>query len=131
MPRWWLPDQWTFVDEIPKTSVGKFDKKVMRAAYADGDYTVQQHATAQVSGSNEAVAELADRLDGVLEELTDMALDALRLASAGRPRFGRDGGGPRPGAAHPQGPPGARALRGRPARSDPASARDPLDDGAD
>ena len=41
VPRWWLPDQWTFVDEIPKTSVGKFDKKVMRVAYADGDYTVQ------------------------------------------------------------------------------------------
>src|SRR5580692_3094639 len=41
VPRWWLPDQWTFIDEIPKTSVGKFDKKVMRVAYADGDYTVQ------------------------------------------------------------------------------------------
>ncbi len=41
VPRWWLPDQWTFIDEIPKTSVGKFDKKVMRAAYADGAYTVQ------------------------------------------------------------------------------------------
>ena len=38
-----------------------------------------------MSGSNEAVDELADRLDGVLEELTDMALDALRLASAGDP----------------------------------------------
>jgi hypothetical protein len=38
-----------------------------------------------VSGSNEAVDELADRLEGVLEELTDMALDALRLASAGDP----------------------------------------------
>ncbi len=31
------------------------------------------------------MAELAERLDGVLEELTDMALDALRLASAGDP----------------------------------------------
>jgi fatty-acyl-CoA synthase len=41
VPRWWLPDQWTFVAEIPKTSVGKFDKKVMRVAYAEGDYTVQ------------------------------------------------------------------------------------------
>jgi fatty-acyl-CoA synthase len=41
VPRWWLPDQWTFVDEIPKTSVGKFDKKVMRAAFAQGDYTVK------------------------------------------------------------------------------------------
>ena len=41
VPRWWLPDQWTFIDEIPKTSVGKFDKKVMRAAFAHGDYSVQ------------------------------------------------------------------------------------------
>ena len=41
VPRWWLPDQWTFVTEVPKTSVGKFDKKVMRAAYADGAYEVQ------------------------------------------------------------------------------------------
>ena len=38
-----------------------------------------------MSGSNEAVADLAERLEGVLEELTDMALDALRLASAGDP----------------------------------------------
>jgi fatty-acyl-CoA synthase len=41
VPRWWLPEQWTFIDEIPKTSVGKFDKKVLRAAFADGDYSVQ------------------------------------------------------------------------------------------
>jgi fatty-acyl-CoA synthase len=41
VPRWWLPDQWTFVEEIPKTSVGKFDKKVIRAAFAKDDYTVQ------------------------------------------------------------------------------------------
>ena len=38
-----------------------------------------------MSTSNEAVDELADRLEGVLEELADMALDALRLASAGDP----------------------------------------------
>jgi fatty-acyl-CoA synthase len=42
VPRWWLPEQWTFIAEVPKTSVGKFDKKVMRAAYADGDYDVEQ-----------------------------------------------------------------------------------------
>ncbi len=29
-PKWWLPDDVVFVQEIPKTSVGKFDKKVMR-----------------------------------------------------------------------------------------------------
>jgi hypothetical protein len=35
-----------------------------------------------VSGSSEAVDELADRLEGVLEELTDMALDALERSVA-------------------------------------------------
>lgn len=28
--KWWLPDRFYFVDEVPKTSIGKFDKKVMR-----------------------------------------------------------------------------------------------------
>ena len=28
--KWWLPDEVRFIDEIPKTSVGKFDKKVIR-----------------------------------------------------------------------------------------------------
>ncbi|HXY28790.1 MAG TPA: fatty acid--CoA ligase, partial [Acidimicrobiales bacterium] len=41
VPRWWLPEQWTFIEEVPKTSVGKFDKKVMRAAHAEGVYEVQ------------------------------------------------------------------------------------------
>jgi fatty-acyl-CoA synthase len=41
VPRWWLPEEWTFLEEIPKTSVGKFDKKVLRAAYAEGDFKVQ------------------------------------------------------------------------------------------
>ena len=34
--KWWLPDHWTFIDEIPKTSVGKFDKKTLRAHHAAG-----------------------------------------------------------------------------------------------
>ena len=29
--KWWLPERWAFIDEVPKTSVGKFDKKVLRA----------------------------------------------------------------------------------------------------
>jgi acyl-CoA synthetase (AMP-forming)/AMP-acid ligase II len=32
--KWWLPDEVRFVDEIPKTSVGKFDKKALRASAA-------------------------------------------------------------------------------------------------
>jgi fatty-acyl-CoA synthase len=33
---WWLPERWSFLPEVPKTSVGKFDKKVLRAGYAAG-----------------------------------------------------------------------------------------------
>jgi fatty-acyl-CoA synthase len=39
--KWQLPERWAFVDAVPRTSVGKFDKKVVRAAYADGTYTVE------------------------------------------------------------------------------------------
>lgn len=30
---WWMPDDVVFIDEIPKTSVGKFDKKILREMY--------------------------------------------------------------------------------------------------
>ncbi|HYJ74901.1 MAG TPA: long-chain-fatty-acid--CoA ligase, partial [Kineosporiaceae bacterium] len=38
---WQLPERWAFIDEVPKTSVGKFDKKVIRSRYADGELQVQ------------------------------------------------------------------------------------------
>jgi len=38
-PKWWLPDHFVFVDAIPKTSVGKFDKKVLRQRVAEGVVT--------------------------------------------------------------------------------------------
>ena len=38
--RWWLPERWSFIPEVPKTSVGKFDKKSLRARYAEGALTV-------------------------------------------------------------------------------------------
>jgi fatty-acyl-CoA synthase len=38
--RWWLPERWTFIDEIPRTSVGKYDKKTIRARHADDVYDV-------------------------------------------------------------------------------------------
>jgi len=33
--KWWIPEKFIFVDEIPRTSVGKFDKKAMRSTYSD------------------------------------------------------------------------------------------------
>jgi len=39
--KWWLPERWTFIDEVPKTSVGKFDKKVLRAQHEKGELKVE------------------------------------------------------------------------------------------
>ena len=39
--KWWLPERWAFLDSIPKTSVGKFDKKVLRAQYAEGALDIE------------------------------------------------------------------------------------------
>ena len=33
--KWWLPDDVVFIDEVPKTSVGKFSKKTLRDQFAD------------------------------------------------------------------------------------------------
>ncbi|MFG3621115.1 long-chain fatty acid--CoA ligase [Nocardia sp. NPDC047654] len=38
--KWQLPERWAFIAEVPKTSVGKFDKKRLRSQYADGDLEV-------------------------------------------------------------------------------------------
>ncbi|GAA1728545.1 fatty-acyl-CoA synthase [Dietzia kunjamensis subsp. schimae] len=37
---WKRPDHWAFVDHIPQTTVGKFDKIRIRARHAAGDYEV-------------------------------------------------------------------------------------------
>jgi fatty-acyl-CoA synthase len=34
--KWWLPDEFAFIAEVPKTSVGKFDKKALRAQLHEG-----------------------------------------------------------------------------------------------
>lgn len=40
--KWQLPERWTLVEAVPKTSVGKFDKKVLRRQYAEGGLDVTQ-----------------------------------------------------------------------------------------
>jgi fatty-acyl-CoA synthase len=39
---WQVPERWAFIEEVPKTSVGKFDKKVLRKQYAAGELDVKQ-----------------------------------------------------------------------------------------
>ncbi|AZM54240.1 long-chain fatty acid--CoA ligase [Streptomyces sp. WAC 01529] len=38
--KWQLPERWAVIPAVPKTSVGKFDKKVLRRQYADGELDV-------------------------------------------------------------------------------------------
>ncbi|WP_078294054.1 long-chain fatty acid--CoA ligase [Mycobacterium sp. D16R24] len=42
VPRWQIPEKWAFVLEVPKTSVGKFDKRCIRERYAQGEYPETQ-----------------------------------------------------------------------------------------
>ena len=39
IPRWQLPERWAFIDEVPKTSVGKFKKTTLREQYAAASST--------------------------------------------------------------------------------------------
>ncbi len=47
--KWWLPDHVVFIDEVPKTSVGKFDKKVLRARFSEAP-----QGSAAAAGSSSA-----------------------------------------------------------------------------
>jgi fatty-acyl-CoA synthase len=38
--KWQIPDQWAFVDQVPRTSVGKYDKKAMRLMHAEDQLEV-------------------------------------------------------------------------------------------
>ncbi|GAA4909989.1 long-chain fatty acid--CoA ligase [Streptomyces coeruleoprunus] len=40
--KWQLPERWAIVPAVPKTSVGKFDKKVIRRQYAEGQLDVTE-----------------------------------------------------------------------------------------
>lgn len=40
--RWQLPERWSALPEIPRTSVGKFDKKELRRRYAQDELPVER-----------------------------------------------------------------------------------------
>jgi fatty-acyl-CoA synthase len=46
LPRWQLPERWAFIAEVPKTSVGKFQKTRLRELYATGSLEVTKLAPA-------------------------------------------------------------------------------------
>jgi fatty-acyl-CoA synthase len=41
VPRWWVPERWAVVSGLPRTSVGKFDKKLLRQQLADGELDIR------------------------------------------------------------------------------------------
>ncbi len=48
--KWWIPDELAIIDAVPKTSVGKFDKKVLRKDLEEGRLTPEgEPATAETS----------------------------------------------------------------------------------
>jgi fatty-acyl-CoA synthase len=36
VPTWWLPEEFAYVAEVPKTSTGKFDKRLLRERLRSG-----------------------------------------------------------------------------------------------
>jgi len=51
--RFWLPDEFAFIDEVPKTSVGKFDKKELRRRLQEG--TLEGRVTAERPPSESSI----------------------------------------------------------------------------
>ena len=47
--KWQVPDDFAFIDEVPKTSVGKFDKKVLRKRLEEGELEVESGKAAAPS----------------------------------------------------------------------------------
>jgi fatty-acyl-CoA synthase len=43
--RWWVPDACVFIDEVPKTSVGKFSKKTLRDRFAGYQLPVRSESS--------------------------------------------------------------------------------------
>jgi len=53
--RWWIPESWAFVESVPRTGVGKFDKKALRTAFAEGTLEVvrcERDAVPSARGAN-------------------------------------------------------------------------------
>ena len=46
--KWQLPESWAFIEQVPRTSVGKFDKKVIRKWYAENEIDVEKVDVSQL-----------------------------------------------------------------------------------
>ena len=53
-PKWWLPDGFEFIDEIPKTATGKFSKKDLREMYEGQEDQLIQEEVSEDAAPEEA-----------------------------------------------------------------------------
>ncbi len=79
-----------------------------------------------MSAADDALASMAERLEGIVEELTDMAIDALRRASSGDPDSAETG----EALAMERRILKARRALERAVAALSTAGREPLDDGA-
>ena len=49
--KWWVPDAFAFLDEVPKTSVGKYDKKALRDWLSKDELRVERAGEKAAAGS--------------------------------------------------------------------------------
>ena len=126
VPRWWLPEQWTFIDRGPQDERGQVRQEGHAGRVRRWRLRGAEHAAAQVTAADDAVESMAERLEGIVEELTDMAIDALRRATSGDPDSAETGEAL---ALERRIVKARRALERAVAALTPA-AREPLDDGA-
>ena len=114
VPRWWLPDQWTFIERDPQDECGQIRQeghagRLRRRGLQGADRSAAEVSAGLgarprremprcsddlggvVTSAEEAMADVAARLEGVVEELTDIALDALRRGSQGDPHSAEAG----------------------------------------
>ena len=61
MPKWWIPNDLELIDEVPKTSVGKFSKKTLREQFAARETPLTGRRP--LAGAELALAD-PDRADG-------------------------------------------------------------------
>jgi fatty-acyl-CoA synthase len=54
VPRWWLPDEFAYIAQVPKTSTGKFDKKLLRERLRTGYLTGGEAAPSATPPGGEA-----------------------------------------------------------------------------
>jgi fatty-acyl-CoA synthase len=41
LPRWWVPESFARVAQLPRTGVGKIDKRALRARYESGELPIE------------------------------------------------------------------------------------------